>query len=222
MTAFTQAVRDALQKAADPERAHGMSAYMKHQFQYFGVATPKRRELIRPLLAELKGSTPAQLLKLANELWELPEREYQYVAIDLLGTYRRRFEPRHIAALLRLAQKKSWWDTVDGLASVVGPVVREHQAQPLMDAAIEHRNLWVRRIAIIHQLGSRADTDTKRLFAYAAARAAETDFFIRKAIGWALREYAKHDPAAVYRFVDRMGDRLSPLTRREATKHRAS
>ena len=217
---------DVVDPLKEMARARGMSAYMKRQFQYMGIQTPRRRELTRPLMQELKGTSPAQLIKLANDLWEMPEREYQYVAVDLLDKYRSVFEPRHIAGLLKLAQKKSWWDSVDGLATIVGSIVRQHRAadatvHSLMDGAVKHKNLWVRRIAMIHQRNWREETDAKRLFAYARSLAPEKDFFIRKAIGWALREYAKHDPKAVYKFVDQMGVQLSPLSRREATKHRA-
>jgi 3-methyladenine DNA glycosylase AlkD len=129
-----------------------------------------------------------------------------------------------IDAMLALAQRKSWWDSVDGLAAVVGDVLRRQlahdpHAQACMDAALEHENLWVRRIAMLHQLGWREDVDVTRLRRYASVLASERDFFIRKAIGWALRDFARHDPEAVRAFLRDMEGKLSPLSAREAAKH---
>ena len=116
------------------------------------------------------------------------------------------------------------WDTVDALSDVIGDIVRaarvdDSSAQRSMDAALKHENLWVRRIAMLHQLGWRDEVDAKRLVAYALNLAHEEDCFTRKAIGWALRDYAHHKPHAVREFLAQAGDKLSPLTRREANKH---
>jgi 3-methyladenine DNA glycosylase AlkD len=163
------------------------------------------------------------LLTAAALLYDLPEREYRYAASDLLARHVGRLDMSAIASLLALAQRDSWWDTVDGLAGIVGDVVRaarrkEPDAQAAMDAALRHDCLWVRRIAMIHQLGWRLETDTARLFGYAETLAPESDFFIRKAIGWALRDYARWNPPAVRDFAAAMSGRLSPLSAREATR----
>jgi 3-methyladenine DNA glycosylase AlkD len=154
----------------------------------------------------------------------MPERDYQYVAVDLLAYHSRKLTPAHLPALFALVQKKSWWDTVDALAGVIGKVLKsacanDPAAQCVMDKALRSTNLWVRRVAIIHQLGWRNQTDSKRLFAYAITCAAEKDFFIRKAIGWALRDYARHAPGEVRRFLCANRSRLSALSVREAEKH---
>jgi 3-methyladenine DNA glycosylase AlkD len=123
--------------------------------------------------------------------------------------------------LLKLAQQKAWWDTVDSLVKIVSKIVRRERVkgQIAMDRAARAKSLWVRRIAMLHQLGWREETDTERLFAYADQLAAESEFFIRKAIGWGLRDYAWHDPAAVRKYLESARGRLSPLTWREAGKH---
>jgi len=162
-------------------------------------------------------------LTAADQLWRLPEREYRYAAIDLLARHVGRLDLSAVAPLLALAQREPWWETVDGLAGIVGDVVRagrrsDPDAQVTMDAALLHDCLWVRRIAMIHQLGWRLETDTIRLFGYAETLAPEGDFFIRKAIGWALRDYARWQPQAVRNFVAALGGRLSPLSAREATR----
>lgn len=199
-----------------------MRAYMREQFEFLGVMATPRRELLRPLFRDKRSA--GELLASANALWDLPQREYHYAAVDLLRRQWKTLTLADTGAMLGLAQRKSWWDTVDGLADVVGDVVRRARttdpgAQRVMDTALKHDNLWVRRIAMLHQLGWRDDTDEKRLFDYALKLAHEDDFFIRKATGWALRDYAHHHPEAVRGFLARAGDRLSPLTQREAGKH---
>ncbi|RCS59872.1 DNA alkylation repair protein [Parvibium lacunae] len=198
-----------------------MQAYMKHHFSFLGIPTPARRAACLPVLRTLHAAEAAQLLVLAQSLWALPEREYQYVAIDVLAKYEKKLSLTALPNLLALVQEKSWWDSVDGLAGVVGDVVRRSPAagQAVMDEALHHSNLWVRRVAMLHQLGWRAQVDAQRLFAYALQLAPEQDFFIRKAIGWALRDYARHNPQAVRDFLAEQGKQLSPLSVREAAKH---
>jgi len=221
---FSQAVVVALAPVADASRRGAMRAYMKHQFDYLGIKTPVRRVAVASLIREQKDLSCADLLRCARVLWSMHEREYQYVAIDLLARHAGKFTPAHLPELFALVQKKSWWDTVDALAGVIGQVMKracsdDPAAQRVMDKALASPNLWVRRVAILHQLGWRRQTDSKRLFLYATTCAHETDFFIRKAIGWALRDYARHAPDEVRRFLRANRSKLSPLTIREAAKH---
>jgi len=218
---FTRAVAATL---ANPALQPWMRAYMKDRFEFLGIRTPARRAAIAGLIRAQKDATAANLLRSARALWAMPEREYQYVAVDLLARHANKLKPAHIPALLTLVQKKPWWDSVDALAAVIGRLLLEACAedaavQSMMDEALSSRSLWVRRVAIIHQLGWRAQTDSRRLFAYATACAHEKDFFIRKAIGWALRDYARHAPSQVRVFLKANRDTLSPLTQREAGKH---
>ncbi|WP_229213407.1 MULTISPECIES: DNA alkylation repair protein [unclassified Duganella] len=209
----------ALASAATPGRAPAMRAYMRDQFDFLGVGTPQRRMAAKPLLKQLKGSGADNILLCASELWERPQREYQYVAIDLLAMHSKELDLAQIPELLELAQNKSWWDTVDALASVIGDVLRfGHDG---MDQAISDQNMWVRRVALLHQLGWRDKVDTNRLFNYSLALAHEKEFFIQKAIGWALRDYARHDPEAIRLFTLKEKQRLSALSYREANKHLA-
>lgn len=215
-------VRLALHAVADPQRAPAMQAYQRDQFPFFGIPAPVRRAAVMPLLKPRQ--TAGELVTNARVLWRMPERECQYVAVDLLNRQQRTLGVGDLDALLGLVQDKSWWDTVDGLAGVVGdillaarrtdPAVTRH-----MDAALPHPNLWVRRVAMLHQLGWRQATDRERLFGAALTLAGETDFFIRKAIGWALRDFARSEPQAVVDFLNGPGSRLSSLSRREAGKH---
>ena len=221
---FSRAVVAALAPVADPKLRGPMRAYMKNQFDYLGIKTPIRRAAVATLIRGQKNATAADLLRTARLLWSMHEREYQYVAVDLLARHADKLTPAHLPALFALVQKKSWWDTVDALASVIGQVMKSACAsdpttQSAMDEALASPNLWVRRVAIIHQLGWRKQTDSKRLFLYATTCAAEKDFFIRKAIGWALRDYARHAPADVRKFLRANRNILSPLTIREAGKY---
>ncbi|MBK1681283.1 DNA alkylation repair protein [Rhodocyclus tenuis] len=221
---FCSEVRATLLPLADPARALAMQAYMRNRFVFFGIQTPARRQALAPLLRVPQSA--GELLATASELWDHAERECQYTAVDLLARQQAQLGLAEVEALLALVQRKSWWDSVDGLAGIVGKIVRRERrdgpaAQAAMDAALGHENLWVRRVALLHQLGWRDETDRQRLFAYALAQAGEADFFIRKAIGWALRDFARHDPAAVADFLAGAGSVLSPLSRREAAKHLA-
>jgi 3-methyladenine DNA glycosylase AlkD len=222
--AFAKEIKAALAPHADTDRALAMRAYMRHQFDFIGVPTPLRRQAVTPVFKRLAVENADHLLACANRLWTMPAREYQYVATDLLARNWKTLATTDIAHLLAIAQHASWWDSIDPLAAVVGDVlkaarVETPQAQAVMDAALQHESLWVRRIAMIHQLGWRGHTDEDRLFGYARALAAENDFFIRKAIGWALRDYARHAPDVVSGFLSASRDLISPLTLREASKH---
>lgn len=223
---FVQEIRSSLQLNANPEHASAMRAYMRDQFDFLGIKTPLRRKLLAQVVKPIgksKFSAP-EVLQLADLLWQLPQREYQYIAVDLLAQHKKILRLQDVSALIQLAQKKSWWDSVDGLAAVIGDIVfltRAHSldAQDTMDQALHHSSMWVRRIAMTHQLGWRLQTDTARLFSYALQLAAEEDFFIRKAIGWALRDYARWQPDQVRDFVTAHQIHFSALSVREALKH---
>jgi 3-methyladenine DNA glycosylase AlkD len=217
---LTDQIVDCLAPLADPARAPTMRAYMKDQYSFLGIPTPVRRSAVTAVLRAAGPLPVPALLDASRALWAMPERECQYAALDMLGHCRALLGPDHLDHLLGLVRTKSWWDTVDALATLSGSIVRRHRTeQPRMDTCLRDPDLWVRRVAMLHQLGWKADTDAARLFSYARHLAPETDFFIRKAIGWALRDYARHDPAAVAAFLAAEAGRLSPLTRREAAKH---
>jgi 3-methyladenine DNA glycosylase AlkD len=213
-----------LAPCANPERAVSMRAYMQDQFPFLGIGAPERRAALAPMIKSLKGRARTDLIAASREAWDLAEREYQYAAIDVLARYWKVLSVGDVDLLLELAQRKSWWDSVDGLAGVVGDVLkaaklRGEDGHGRMDLAVNDANMWVRRIAMLHQLGWRDATDAGRLFHYARTLAQEKEFFIRKAIGWALRDYARQDPQAVTNFLRQERGNLSPLTVREAGKH---
>jgi 3-methyladenine DNA glycosylase AlkD len=213
-------LRAAFAAAADPERATAMAAYMRNRYAFVGLPAPVHRRLTREALAGLPKPSEADVIALTAACWAEAQREYQYTACDYAIAHVRRVGPGFIGHARTLVVTKSWWDTVDALASrVVGPLVFAHPSLvSVMDEWIAADDIWLARTAILHQLGHGADTDADRLFRYCAARAADTDFFLRKAIGWALRQYSKTDAAAVRRFVADNDGSLSPLSQREALK----
>jgi 3-methyladenine DNA glycosylase AlkD len=204
-------------EARDDARAVAMAKYMRGQFPFLGIPSPQRRLVQREALLGLPKPDQAALEDVIERLWQLPEREYQYAATELLSKHVSVCDASFVARLEWLLTTKSWWDTVDALAShVAGPLVLAHpELADVMDAWIESENVWLARTAILHQLGYKQRTDRERLFRYCVRRAPDTEFFIRKALGWALREYSKTDSEAVRAFVAAHGE-LSPLTRREA------
>ena len=197
-----------------------MAAYMKQQFTFLGLTSPQRRAAQKAPLDELATATGDELVDFAQGCWSDEAREMQYVAADALRRHQAALGPEHLAAIGQLITTRSWWDTVDALAThTVGPLVARHpDLVEVMDAWIASDNIWLARTAILHQLLYKDRTDATRLFAYADQRAADTELFIRKALGWALRQYARTNPGAVRAYVSSHAEQLSGLTKREALK----
>ncbi|MEU6708542.1 DNA alkylation repair protein [Streptomyces wuyuanensis] len=207
--------------AADPVRAREAAAYMKHVAPFLGIRTPERRALSRTVLAGTPRPSEDDCTAVALRCWRLPEREYHYFAADYLRRHVGRCSSGFVPVARHLITTVSWWDTVDTLAAhVVGALVA---ADPglvrVMDRWIEDDDLWIARTALLHQLRRKEATDAERLFRYCLRQSGHPDFFVRKAIGWSLREYARTDPDAVRGFVDSARDRLAPLSVREALKN---
>lgn len=196
-----------------------MAAYMQDQFVFLGVQAGPRRIIQKQYVAAGRDASEEELLEFARECWSQPERELQYVATDMLRKWNAALTPAALPALEALVVSRSWWDTVDALAAwSIGPLVGRHsELTSEMDRWIDEDNFWLARSAIIHQLGFKERTDSDRLFDYVERRAADREFFIRKASGWALRQYARVDADAVRAFVEAHPE-LPPLTRREALK----
>ena len=220
--AVAAAIVAALASAGDPARAAPMAAYMRDRFAFLGLPAPLRRRLARPWITEARRAGDAvATLRLARRLWRERWRECHYVAVDLLATCATQLPGTALTDLERLSVTQSWWDTVVALAKhVAGVVVRVH---PPAVATVERwaadPDPWLRRAAILHQLGARAATDRARLFRHCLANGGDPEFFIRKAIGWALRDYAGVDPDAVGAFLEAHRGALSPLSVREASRH---
>jgi len=221
--ALLTVVREQLRAAADPLLAPGMQAYMKSSTPYLGVRVPAVRRLTR---AAEKARPPANVrvhLATVAVLWDEAEfREERYAAAALLDTptARRLRAPDQVELLTHMIRTGAWWDHVDELSHRVGDLLMldRETMQPIVRDWSASDDLWLRRSAIICQLGAKTGTDLELLGDVIEAAQHEKEFFLRKAIGWALREYARTDPDWVRAFVD-AHPALSPLSRREALKH---
>jgi 3-methyladenine DNA glycosylase AlkD len=213
------AVRSALRAAADPSRAPGQQAYMKSALPFLGVRVPEVRRVVRGVVRELGVSEAGPLVAAASTLWDqATHREERYAATALLGLPGVRGDLALAPLYEHMARTGAWWDHVDELAHRVGEL---HDAHPEPTAALVRawsvdELLWVRRLAILGQLGRKERTDVDLLAEVIEPNVADQELFIRKAIGWALREAAYVDPGWVRSFVD--AHDLSPLSRREALK----
>ncbi|MFE7413606.1 DNA alkylation repair protein [Streptomyces laurentii] len=207
--------------AGDPVRAGEMAAYMKDVAPFLGLRTPERRALSRTVLAGLPAPAEADCAAVALRCFALPEREYHYFAVDYLRRYAGRCSSAFLPVARTLVTTVPWWDTVDLLAAhVVGALVAADPALAArMDEWIADDDRWIVRTALLHQLRFKDATDAGRLFSYCLLRSGHPDFFVRKAIGWSLREYAKTNPDAVRAFVAERSSQLSPLSVREALKN---
>lgn len=222
INAACRMVTGALAALANPEKAIGMQAYMKTDMPFYGVQKPARAPIARQLVREFPPANHEEYVALVLGLWDLPHREEKYLALEVAGRFRSFVDTASLPLYRRLIVEGAWWDFVDEVAThLVGHLVVHHPAEawPEVETWIGHPDMWLRRSAIICQVGAKERTDAERLFSFCEARIEENEFFIRKAIGWSLREYAKTDPEAVAEFAKAHRGQLSGLSFREATKH---
>ncbi len=226
-TALVEAIRHALAQAADPERAAAQQRYMKSSMPYRGVSSPRLKQLLRPLLADLAwaGREPWESTVLA--LWDQAAfREERYAALALARHRSARAwqDPQALPLYRHLVVTGAWWDLVDETAAhLVGGVLASHrpEATPVLRAWMVDDDPWLRRTAVLCQLRHGPNTDTTLLHDAIDANVDDRSFWLRKAIGWALRSHARVDPDWVRAEVAAYADRLSGLSRREALKHLA-
>jgi 3-methyladenine DNA glycosylase AlkD len=215
----------ALADRADPASAEPMARYMRDQFPFLGVNAAGQQDAWRTVMAGVpRCLDEAVVVAAVLDLWGRPEREHQHLGCRLANRHagaparRPPATPGFLATVRHLITTKPWWDTVDSLAThAVGDLVRRHPGlRPEMDAWLAGDDLWLIRSALLHMNRWREAADQRWLFAACLARADHPDFFVRKAIGWALREHSKVDEAAVVAFVADHERELSGLSRREA------
>jgi 3-methyladenine DNA glycosylase AlkD len=187
-------VSDALSAAANPEKAVGMQAYMKTDMPFYGVQKPGRTPILRRLLREFPPGNRDQYESLVLALWALPHREEKYLAQGVAVGHQQYMVPESLPLFRRMITEGAWWDLVDETAThMVRYLVINHgdETWPHVDHWIDDDDMWLRRSAIICQVGAKEHTDPERLLRFCEQRAFEKEFFIRKAIGWAFPKNLK-------------------------------
>jgi 3-methyladenine DNA glycosylase AlkD len=221
--ALVKFVGEELARIAEPAKAPAMAAYMKTSQPFYGVARPKlNAALCKVMRLRFAPADRAAYERGVIALWRLPHREEQYAAIEYARQHPRFIVPQSMKLYERMIRQGAWWDLVDDIAEyLVGAVTLTYRAQvrPILEHWIDDPDLWIRRTAIIVQVQHKGATDGAQLFRYCLRRRGDDEFFIRKAIGWALRAYSKSCPKAVRDFLLANRDALSPLSLREGAKH---
>lgn len=209
------------ESSANVENAGKMRSYLKDQFVFYGINAAERRDLMKEHAIHEGQPEVEEIPQIVKDAWELAHREYQYIALDMLMANIKKMPPSTIKLVERCITKKSWWDTVDMLATnCAGPLLKNEPElrEKINEKWISSKNMWLNRSALLFQIKYRKDTDQKMLFSNIDAMIEHDDFFIKKAIGWALREYAKTNPEEVRKFVKRTPE-LSELSKREALRN---
>jgi 3-methyladenine DNA glycosylase AlkD len=216
------AIARRLEDARDDDDAEQMASYMKTDMPFYGVKAKPRDKIMRDVASGLEINSREQYEILVRTLWERTHREEKYIAIRLARRYGEYVDVDSMSLYEELVREGAWWDFVDEIAThLVGDALAKspQQVWPILDAWITDDDMWIRRTAMLAQNRAGDDTDVERLFDYALTLAAEDEFFIRKAVGWALREYADVDADAVTDFLEAHRADFSNLTLREASKH---
>lgn len=217
-------IRQDLRKLADPERALAMAAYMNSAMPYLGVAMPQVRKITATAAKSFPFQDADELRTTAQELWRGAQfREERYAAAALTGLKLAKGKLSFLPFYCEIVSTGAWWDHVDDIAHRISELLLAHpgQMKPQIRRWSKDSNRWFRRLALISQLQAKENTDLALLVYVINADLVDQEFFVRKAIGWALRDYAKTDPEWVQQFVRTHQAELSPLSRREALKHLA-
>ena len=203
----------------DKENAAAMSKYMRNMFIFYGLPAPRRKEVYRDIIRSDKKEKAVDRGFL-DQCYDDEHREFQYLAYDYLLALKEYVSFDDIPKIKYYITTRSWWDTVDFLCKVIGDVgTRDPRVKELMIEWSKDENIWLKRTAIEHQLGLKDKTDAKLLEMIIVNNLGSSEFFVNKAIGWALRDYAKTDPGTVKSFIDRHGDEMDSLSIKEASKY---
>lgn len=217
------AVKHALAAVADRERAVPMAAYMRNQFAFYGIPAAVRRQAYKEDIKAFKRA-PAIDYDFLDRCYTDSHREMQYFVIDALAGVQRRLTPEDVPRIEPYLKHKQWWDTIDGLDKIVGRIGLNASAfRPKIEAIMRDwardDNFWMRRVAIDHQRGMKAQTNPELLAEVIVMNLGSDEFFINKAIGWSLREYSKTDPDWVRNFLDHHRSQMAHLSVSEASKY---
>jgi 3-methyladenine DNA glycosylase AlkD len=219
LSPYTNLIIKAFEFHADPIAAVPMKLYLKNKFDLYGIKSPLRKEISKSFLSKNELPSEQDIAHIAHELWDRPQRELQYFTMELLQKYVKISSPNWIDLYEQLIVKKSWWDSVDGLAAwSVGAHFRRFpdQISPYTNRWMGSGNIWLQRTCLIYQLKYKELTNFELLKSFITPLTNSKEFFIRKAIGWALRQYSRTNPQAVEEFVAIQP--MSNLSYREALR----
>lgn len=212
-------LRSAFEKHADQAIAAGSKAYMRNISEFYGLPSPLRRQLTKEFVSKAEYPPFEKLAEIVHFAWEQPQREWQYVALEIIERSVKKADQSMTDLAEWMITNKSWWDTVDFIApNIVGILFKNHPEIKMqyIEKWMQSGNLWLQRSCLLHQLRYNKNTDKVLLFNLCERLSNHPDFFIRKAIGWSLRQYSKSFPGDVIEFVNT--HELSNLSRKEALK----
>lgn len=209
-----------LEEHSDADNAKAMAKYMRDQFSFYGIKSPLRKELVRHIKAVVPVTEDPSYQMFITLLWDNDHRECQYIALDLLKLKSKKLDKLWIDYLENLILTKSWWDTVDFLAPLLGNIFSRNitLGHSYTDKWIASDNIWLQRSALIYQLKYKDAVDADRLYRYILKRKDSKEFFVQKGAGWALRQYSKFNPESVRQFLDKHSHELAKLTVREGSR----
>jgi 3-methyladenine DNA glycosylase AlkD len=219
MQEYIIALENEFKLNADHAIAANQKAYMRNQFEFYGIMAVQRREISKPFLVKAYLPNKEDLTPLIKALWQKPQREFQHFAMDLMVKYVKQFEKEDLELLEYMVTHKSWWDTVDMVSTkLMGAYFKlfPEEIKENINKWLQSNNMWLQRSTLLFQLKYKADLDTKLLTHCIHHLLGSKEFFINKAIGWILRQYSTTNPDWVLDFVD-VTD-LAPLSRKEAIR----
>ncbi|WP_295893681.1 DNA alkylation repair protein [uncultured Vibrio sp.] len=219
MHPWINAVQEALIPLSNDDNAKFMKSYMRGQYAFYGVQSGPRRAALKALFSKEHLPSLEELPSVIDQLWAMPEREFQMVAVDLLIKLKTKLPVSMLEDLERWIITKSWWDTVDMLAThIAGSLFTRYPEETAarIECWRKSDNIWLRRTALLYQLKYKQRTDVALLFTIIRENQHDKEFFIQKAIGWVLREYSKTDANRVVNFIE--AENITGLAKREGLK----
>ena len=217
---FLTHIQEVFELHANTENATAMQAYMKDRFSFYGIKAPDRKRLLKEVHAEHKEEVDGNIRTLTDHLYQLEARELHYCAMELYQKcLKKKYLETDVSQIEKLITTHSWWDTVDFIAKhILGYylLLFPNEINSVITSYSKAENMWLNRSAILFQLAYKNKTDASLLFDLCIQHKDSNEFFIQKAIGWALREYSKVNPEEVVSFVSKT--KLKPLSEREALK----
>ncbi len=212
-------IRELFEKHRDSENAAHQARYMRNQFSFYGLQTPKRKALYKDFLKDEKKNKKIDWAFL-DKCYEDAYREFQYLATDYLIAMAKYLSYKDVPKLLKYIKTKQWWDTIDRLDRIVGNIgLTDNRIDAIMLQWSQDKDFWVRRVAIDHQLLRKEKTNTDLLERIIVNNLGSDEFFINKAIGWSLRDYSKTNPQWVKQFIEKYRDKMDKLSIKEASKY---